>query len=100
MAKMVKHNHAIKRMLGTLDDSFTGFLEPTKFMSLRLGTQGSLTGVGISIGYPTGNHGSTPGLVVISAAPGGPANRAGVSSRDLINEIDDRSTEAMAYMMQ
>ncbi|KAK2978897.1 hypothetical protein RJ640_011996 [Escallonia rubra] len=86
---------AIKKMLATLDDPFTRFLEPEKFKSLRSGTQGSLTGVGISIGYPTGNHGSAPGLVVISAAPGGPANRAGVSSGDLIMAIDDRSTEAM-----
>lgn len=59
------------------------------------GTQGALTGVGISIGYPTGNDGSPPGLVVISSTPGGPANRAGVSSGDVILAIDNISTETM-----
>ncbi|CAL5413671.1 unnamed protein product [Camellia sinensis] len=86
---------AIRKMLATLDDPFTRFLEPEKFKSLRLGTQGSLTGVGLSIGYPTGGDGSTAGLVVISTAPGGPANKAGILSGDVILKIDDTSTETM-----
>lgn len=49
----------------------------------------------MSIGYPTGNDGSPSGLVVISAAPGGPAKRAGISSGDVIMAIDDTSTETM-----
>lgn len=59
------------------------------------GTQGALTGVGLSIGYPTKFDGSSAGLVVISAAPGGPANRAGILSGDVILAIDDTSTETM-----
>lgn len=59
------------------------------------GTQGALTGVGLSIGYPTKFDGSPAGLVVISAAPGGPANRAGILSGDVILAIDDTSTETM-----
>ncbi|KAK7838264.1 carboxyl-terminal-processing peptidase 2 [Quercus suber] len=59
------------------------------------GTQGALTGVGLSIGYPTQFDGSPAGLVVISAAPGGPANRAGILSGDVILAIDDTSTEMM-----
>ncbi|XP_071719986.1 carboxyl-terminal-processing peptidase 2, chloroplastic-like [Rutidosis leptorrhynchoides] len=86
---------AIKKMLGTLDDPFTRFLEPEKFKSLRSGTQGSLTGVGLSIGYPTGNDGALSGLMVISASPGGPASRADVSPGDVILAIDDTSTETM-----
>ncbi|XVF28499.1 hypothetical protein REPUB_Repub15cG0034400 [Reevesia pubescens] len=86
---------AIRKMLATLNDPFTRFLEPEKFKSLRSGTQGALTGVGLSIGYPTGSEGSQAGLVVISAAPGGPANRAGISSGDIILEIDNASTESM-----
>ncbi|XVE81967.1 hypothetical protein DITRI_Ditri15bG0109000 [Diplodiscus trichospermus] len=86
---------AIKKMLATLNDPFTRFLEPEKFKSLRSGTQGALTGVGLSIGYPTGSEGSRAGLVVISAAPGGPANRAGIVSGDIILEIDNTSTESM-----
>lgn len=86
---------AIKKMLATLDDPFTRFLEPEKFKSLRSGTQGALTGVGLSIGYPTQFDGSAAGLVVISAAPGGPANRAGILTGDVIVAIDDTSTETM-----
>ncbi|WVY96223.1 hypothetical protein V8G54_028374 [Vigna mungo] len=86
---------AIKKMLATLDDPFTRFLEPEKLRSLRSGTQGALTGVGISIGYPSKTDVQTGGLVVISASPGGPAYKAGVSSGDVILEIDDTSTEKM-----
>ncbi|KAK8684631.1 hypothetical protein V6N13_040647 [Hibiscus sabdariffa] len=86
---------AIRKMLATLNDPFTRFLEPEKFKSLRSGTQGSLTGVGLSIGYPPGSEGSRAGLIVISAAPGGPANQAGISSGDIILEIDNTSTESM-----
>lgn len=86
---------AIRKMLATLDDPFTRFLEPDKFKSLRSGTQGALTGVGLSIGYSTGFDGSSDGLVVISAAPGGPAYRAGILSGDVILAIDATSTETM-----
>ncbi|XP_011091370.1 carboxyl-terminal-processing peptidase 2, chloroplastic [Sesamum indicum] len=86
---------AIRKMVATLDDPFTRFLEPQKFKSLRSGTRNTLTGVGLSIGYPTGKDKSTSGVVVVSAAPGGPANRAGVLSGDLILAIDDTSTESM-----
>ncbi|KAJ0093895.1 hypothetical protein Patl1_25748 [Pistacia atlantica] len=88
-------NMAIRKMLATLDDPFTRFLEPEKFNSLRSGTRGALTGVGLSIGYPTGSDKLAEGLVVISAAPGGPANRAGILSGDVILAIDDTSTESM-----
>ncbi|PKI73174.1 hypothetical protein CRG98_006420 [Punica granatum] len=86
---------AIKKMVATLDDPFTRFLEPEKFKSLRSGTQGALTGVGLSIGYPGGLNKSSSGLMVISAAPGGPAYRAGISSGDVILAIDNSSTESM-----
>ncbi|KAG6478423.1 hypothetical protein ZIOFF_061865 [Zingiber officinale] len=86
---------AIKKMLSTLDDPFTRFLEPEKFKSLRSGTQGALTGVGLSIGYPLVVDGTPSGLVVVSSAPGGPANKAGILSGDIILAIDGESTEDM-----
>ncbi|XP_051127635.1 carboxyl-terminal-processing peptidase 2, chloroplastic [Andrographis paniculata] len=86
---------AIKKMVATLDDPFTRFLEPQKFKSLRSGTRNTLTGVGVSIGYPAGKDKPVPGLVVVSATPGGPASKAGVLSGDLILAIDDTSTENM-----
>ncbi|KAJ7955510.1 carboxyl-terminal-processing peptidase 2, chloroplastic [Quillaja saponaria] len=86
---------AIRKMLATLDDPFTRFLEPEKLRNLRSGSQGALTGVGLSIGYPTQVKESSAGLVVISASPGGPAYRAGILSGDVILAIDDTSTENM-----
>ncbi|KAK8946220.1 hypothetical protein KSP40_PGU012508 [Platanthera guangdongensis] len=86
---------AIKKMLSTLNDPFTRFLEPEKFKSLRSGTQGALIGVGLSIGYPTGIDVSSTGLVVISASPGGPADKSGINPGDFILAIDDRGTEDM-----
>lgn len=64
------------------------------------GTKSAVTGVGLSIGYPTGSDGSPAGLVVISAAPGGPANKAGIVSGDIILAINDTSTESMGIYMQ
>ncbi|KAL2923086.1 Carboxyl-terminal-processing peptidase 2 chloroplastic [Bienertia sinuspersici] len=86
---------AIRKMVATLNDPFTRFLEPEKLRSLRSGTQSSLTGVGLSIGYPTEIGESSTGVVVISAAPGGPANRAGILPGDVILAIDDASTDGM-----
>ncbi|KAI8017573.1 hypothetical protein LOK49_LG04G03718 [Camellia lanceoleosa] len=65
------------------------------FAAMQLGTQGALTGVGLSIGYPTRGDGLHAGLVVISAARGGPANKAGILSGDVILKIDDTSIETI-----
>ncbi|KAF9610686.1 hypothetical protein IFM89_023942 [Coptis chinensis] len=100
---------AIRKMLATLDDPFTHFLEPEKFKSLRVhflflsfqysarqsGTQGALTGVGLSIGYSTVIDESSTGLVVISSTPGAPASRAGIVSGDIILAIDGINTGTM-----
>ncbi|KAM7261433.1 hypothetical protein ACFE04_008800 [Oxalis oulophora] len=58
------------------------------------GTRGSVTGVGLSIGYPTEVDGTT-GLFVISAAPGGPAYRAGFLSGNIILQIDNTTVQNM-----
>lgn len=65
------------------------------FLWRQSGTKSAVTGVGLSIGYPTGSDGSPAGLVVISAAPGGPANKAGIVSGDIILAINDTGTESM-----
>ncbi|KAK6117371.1 hypothetical protein DH2020_048889 [Rehmannia glutinosa] len=62
---------AIRKMVATLDDPFTRFLEPQKFKSLR-----AVRNTEYSYWR-------------------GPANRAGVLSGDLILAIDDTSTESM-----
>lgn len=58
---------AIKKMIATLDDSFTVFWSPKSLKVCgQSGTHNVLTGVGLSIGYPTGKNESVPGLVVIA----------------------------------
>ncbi|ERN12939.1 hypothetical protein AMTRI_Chr07g27190 [Amborella trichopoda] len=86
---------AIKKMLATLDDPFTRFLEPDQFKSLRSGTQGALTGIGLSIGYSTGVDGASTNLAVISSTPGSPAERAGITPGDVIIAIDETNAENM-----
>lgn len=49
----------------------------------------------MSIGYPLVVDGTPSGLVVVSSAPGGPANKAGILSGDIILAIDGESTEDM-----
>lgn len=52
----------IHKALATLDDPFTRFLEPPQFAALRRGTAGSVTGVGLEIGFET--HANDSQLVV------------------------------------
>ncbi|KAJ4775614.1 Carboxyl-terminal-processing protease [Rhynchospora pubera] len=86
---------AIKKMLSTLDDPFTRFLEPEKFKSLRSGTKAALTGVGLSFAYPRVLDETDQGFVVMSSTPDGPADKAGIVPGDIILAIDDISTENM-----
>ena len=61
----------------------------------KSGTQGALTGVGLSIGYPMAINGSPSGVAVMTATPGGPAEKAGILPGDIILAIDNTSTEDM-----
>jgi carboxyl-terminal processing protease len=61
----------------------------------KSGSQGTLTGVGLSISYPMALNGSPSGLSVMSATPGGPAENSGILPGDVILAIDNRSTEDM-----
>ena len=42
---------AIRKALATLEDPFTRLLEPTRFKALQRGTAGSVTGVGLEVGF-------------------------------------------------
>lgn len=86
---------AIRKMLATLDDPFTRFLEPEKFKSLRSGTTGALTGVGLEVGIDMASNGISANLIVISPVAGGPADRAGVMPGDKILAINGTSTQGM-----
>ncbi|KAK7391590.1 hypothetical protein VNO78_20007 [Psophocarpus tetragonolobus] len=72
---------AMRKMLETLDDPFTRFLEPEKFRSYLTKTDMQASGL------------------VISASPGGPVYRAGGSSGDVILETDDTSIDNMGLFL-
>ena len=88
---------AIRAMLAKLDDPFTKFLEPEKYASLTESTMSAnITGVGVEMAYgePDPRTGADV-VVVVAPTPGGPADQAGVRSRDRIVAVDGRSTDGL-----
>ena len=53
----------VRSLLEQLDDPFTRFLEPSRYAALKRGTAGSLTGVGLEVGFDMG-AGTESDLVV------------------------------------
>ncbi|CAI5527678.1 unnamed protein product [Closterium sp. Naga37s-1] len=82
---------AIRKMLASLDDPFTRFFEPGKFRSLKAGTQGQLTGVGLELGFSLDGK----QLVVVAPVPGGAADRAGVAPRDVILRVNGEAVNGL-----
>ncbi|AFZ23152.1 C-terminal processing peptidase-2 [Cylindrospermum stagnale PCC 7417] len=80
---------AIQRMLKSLDDPFTRFLDPEQYRSLQVNTSGELTGVGLQIAL----NPQTGKLEVIAPIAGSPADKAGIQPRDRILKIEGMSTE-------
>jgi carboxyl-terminal processing protease len=80
---------AIQKMLKSLDDPFTRFLDPEQYRSLQVNTSGELTGVGLQIAL----NPQTGGLEVITPIEGSPAEKAGLRPRDRILKIEGLSTE-------
>ncbi|MFN6569729.1 carboxyl-terminal processing protease CtpA [Dendronalium sp. ChiSLP03b] len=80
---------AIQRMLKSLDDPFTRFLDPEQYRSLQVNTSGELTGVGLQIAL----NPQTGRLEVVSPIAGSPADKAGIRPRDRILKIEGISTE-------
>ncbi|WP_413175569.1 carboxyl-terminal processing protease CtpA [Anabaena azotica] len=80
---------AIQKMLKSLDDPFTRFLDPEQYRSLQVNTSGELTGVGLQIAL----NAQTGGLEVITPIEGSPAEKAGLRPRDRILKIEGLSTE-------
>ncbi|WP_320674598.1 S41 family peptidase [Prochlorococcus sp. MIT 1341] len=84
--------NAINDMLARLDDPYTRFLDPKQFKEMRIDTSGQLSGVGIQLSVDD----ETSKLIVVSPIEGTPAFKAGVLPKDVITEIDDKSTKDMS----
>ncbi|MBW4565111.1 MAG: PDZ domain-containing protein [Mojavia pulchra JT2-VF2] len=80
---------AIQKMLKSLDDPFTRFLDPEQYRSLQVNTSGELTGVGLQIALDP----QTGKLQVVAPIEGSPADKAGIRPRDRIVKIEGISTE-------
>ncbi|KAF8071053.1 ctpA [Scenedesmus sp. PABB004] len=93
MASRAQTYDAIRKLLSSLDDPFTRFLEPSRLAALRRGTAGSVTGVGLEITY---GGGAGDDIVVQTPSPGGPADRAGVRAGDVLVSVDGTPTRGLS----
>lgn len=92
---------AVRKLLASLDDPFTRFLEPDRLSALRSGSKGSVTGVGLEIAFAqpqqqAGAAALVAEVAVVAPAAGGPAEAAGVHAGDVIAAIDGRPTRGMS----
>ncbi|EFN57183.1 hypothetical protein CHLNCDRAFT_9114, partial [Chlorella variabilis] len=95
MGSRAETHEAIRVLLASLGDPFTRFLAPEQYTALRRSTAGSVTGVGVEVSFSSQQGGSSS-LVVISPAPGGPAERAGIRPGDQILSIDGQDTSTLS----
>lgn len=83
---------ATRGMLATLDDPYTRFLDPREFKEMQIDTSGELSGVGIQLSLDK----DTKELIVVSPIDGSPASRADVKPKDVITQINGKSTKGMS----
>ncbi|MGM3306090.1 carboxyl-terminal processing protease CtpC [Anabaena sp. WFMT] len=82
---------SIREMLKRLEDPYTRFMNPEEFKSMQVDTSGELTGIGITISQDE----KTKQLVVIAPIEDTPAFKIGILAKDVILEIDGKSTQGM-----
>jgi carboxyl-terminal processing protease len=80
----------VEGILAGLEDPHTDLLTDTEYESLRKDTEGTYSGIGLTVG-----PGRT-GLVVTSAAPG-PAREAGIRKGDVIVRVDDKRLRGLPF---
>jgi carboxyl-terminal processing protease len=81
---------AIRGALGTLDDPFTGFIEPTAAQINREDDSGSFEGIGAYVTMQDGR------LVIVSTFKDQPAEKAGLRRGDIVLKADDTPIENMS----
>ncbi|WP_414564058.1 MULTISPECIES: carboxyl-terminal processing protease CtpC [unclassified Anabaena] len=82
---------SIREMLQRLEDPYTRFMDPEEFKNMQVDTSGELTGIGITISQDE----ETKQIVVISPIDDTPAFKAGILAKDVIVQINGKSTEGM-----
>ncbi len=80
----------VAAMIAALEDPHTEYLTPAEFQALKERTDGSYSGIGLTVGP------SDDGLVVISAFQG-PARTAGIRKGDVIVRIDGRPAGRLPF---
>ena len=81
---------SVDEILEGLEDPHTDYLTRTEFQSLQETTQGTYTGIGLTVG-PARN-----GLLVTSALKG-PAREAGIREGDVIVRIDGKRAAPLSF---
>uniref|UniRef100_A0A0E0LB10 C-terminal processing peptidase n=1 Tax=Oryza punctata TaxID=4537 RepID=A0A0E0LB10_ORYPU len=81
----------ISGMLSTLGDPFTKIISPEEYQSFRIGSDGSVQGVGVFINKEP----SSGRLLVMDCIEGGPADRAGLHGGDELVEIDGKNVSGL-----
>jgi carboxyl-terminal processing protease len=81
----------VRKMLETLGDPYTRFLDPEQYKALQTSTTGELSGIGVKIEIDL----DTKRIVVLAPIEKTPAARAGIKARDFIVQIDGKPTKNM-----
>ncbi len=81
---------ALRGMVRTLDDPFSGYNDPEEFRRLNDDLSGQYEGIGIEVAEKDGR------IVIIAPISGSPAEKAGLRPGDVIVRIDDKSLAGMS----
>lgn len=81
---------AIRGALNTLDDPFTGYIEPKAAAINRQDDSGSFEGIGAFVNMEDGR------LVIVEPIKGGPAEAQGVRADDIVLQVDDTPIQNMS----
>jgi carboxyl-terminal processing protease len=86
----ILQRRTVEGILAGLEDPHTDLLTDSEYESLRNDTEGTYSGIGLTVGP------GRSGLVVTSAAPG-PAREAGIRKGDVIVRVGDKQVRGLPF---